>query len=108
MFEMGKEYGFTSNLEIPRPFTNRETELPRKMANSQQTIALKIAVRNFLPRCIALLNRIPIHCDPGMELIPKKNENSSISYLIILSYGRDTVLLKKTNIFQIGVVSPEL
>ena len=37
-----------------------------------------------------------------MKLIPK-NENSSMSYLIILSYGRDTILLNKTKIFQIGV-----
>ena len=42
-----------------------------------------------------------------MELI-QKNGNSSISYLIILSYGRDAILLKKTKNFQIGVVSPEL
>ena len=51
-----------------------------------------------------------LHCDPAlriMELIPE-NENSSISYLIILSYGRDTMLLNKTKISQIGVLSPEL
>ena len=49
----------------------------------------------------------PSHCDPGMELIPR-NEDSSISYSIILSYGRDTILLNKTKMFLIGVVSPEL
>ena len=42
-----------------------------------------------------------------MELIPKI-ENSSISCLRILSYGRDKIILNQTKIFQIGVVSPEL
>ena len=34
-----------------------------------------------------------------MELIPK-NENSSTSYFIILSYGRYTILLNKTKMFK--------
>ena len=49
----------------------------------------------------------PLHCDPGMELMPK-NENHSMSYLIIFSYGRDMKLVNKTKIFQIRVMSPEL
>ena len=35
MVEIGKEYGFTWNFDMPRPFTPRITELRRKMANSQ-------------------------------------------------------------------------
>ena len=30
MVEMGKECGFRSNFDMPRPFTPRKTELPRK------------------------------------------------------------------------------
>ena len=35
MVGIGKEYGFTLNFDMPRLFTQRKTELPRKMANSQ-------------------------------------------------------------------------
>ena len=35
MVGIGKEYGFTSNFDMPRPFTLPKMELPRKMANSQ-------------------------------------------------------------------------
>ena len=31
---IGKECGFTSNFNMPRSFTQRRTELRRKMANS--------------------------------------------------------------------------
>ena len=34
MVEMGKECGFPSNFDMPRPFSQCKTELPRKMANS--------------------------------------------------------------------------
>lgn len=37
-----------------------------------------------------------------------QNENTSASYFMISSQGKDTVLLSKTNIFQIGVVIPEI
>ena len=33
--EIGKKDGFTSNFDTPWPFTQSETELLRKMANSQ-------------------------------------------------------------------------
>ena len=32
---IGKECGFMSNIDMPRPFTPRKTELPCKMVNSQ-------------------------------------------------------------------------
>ena len=35
MVEIGKAYGFTLNFDMPRLFTQRKTELPRKMVNSQ-------------------------------------------------------------------------
>ena len=35
MVEMGKERGFPSNFDMPRPFTPNKTELPHKMANSE-------------------------------------------------------------------------
>ena len=51
------------------------------------------------------VNDVQTKLTPGMELIPK-NKKSSISYLTILSYGRDTILLNERKNFQIGVVSP--
>ena len=35
MVEMGGEYGFTSNFDMQRPFFSHNSELLRKMANSQ-------------------------------------------------------------------------
>ena len=35
MVGIGKEYSFTSDFDMPRPFTPLKTELQRKMANSQ-------------------------------------------------------------------------
>ena len=35
MVEIGKEYRFTLNIDMAWPFTQRKTELLRKMANSQ-------------------------------------------------------------------------
>ena len=34
MVEMGKECGFAWKFDMPRPFTPRKKELPRKMVNS--------------------------------------------------------------------------
>ena len=34
MVEIAKEYGFTSNFDMPRLFTPRKMELPHKMVNS--------------------------------------------------------------------------
>ena len=41
MVEIGKEYGFTSNFEMPLPFTARETELPATTQNGEQPIRLQ-------------------------------------------------------------------
>ena len=35
MVGIGKEYGSTLNFDMPRLFTVRKTELPRKMVNSK-------------------------------------------------------------------------
>ena len=35
MVGIGKKYGFTSNFDMPRSFTQRKSELRPKMANSQ-------------------------------------------------------------------------
>ena len=35
MIEMVNEYDVTSNVDMPRPFTPRKAELPRKMVNIQ-------------------------------------------------------------------------
>ena len=37
-----------------------------------------------------------------------KNVDSNLSYLMVLLYGKDMILLNKTTSFQIEVVSPEL
>ena len=45
MVGIGKEYGFTSNFDMPRPFTPHETELPFKMVNSQSDCRAAICIR---------------------------------------------------------------
>ena len=44
MVEIAKEYGFTSNFDMSRPFTERKSELRPKMVNSQSDCRMAFCV----------------------------------------------------------------